>query len=147
MPAGTSYLVWLIYCLTIEVIWLFISKAPSPPSQSRKGVLNSIIAVISGSNTTFVSSEEGQAKYQPCSQIPVPQSCPSTPSGQQKGGRGKLGWERNWRGAAGWGHEWNERVRERGRKRERDLDGGRKVPNSCCHVTGDLCPPFKSFPS
>lgn len=23
----------------------------------------------------------------------------------------------------------------------------RKVPYSSCHVTGDLCPPFKSFPS
>lgn len=29
----------------------------------------------------------------------------------------------------------------------REREGERRVPYSSCHVTGDLCPPFKSFPS
>lgn len=46
-------------------------------------------------------------------------------------------------GKGGRGREGDMSEMRKGERRE----GERKVPYSSCHVTGDLCPPFKSFPS
>lgn len=42
----------------------------------------------------------------------------------------------------GGGGDMSEMRKGEWRERERG-----KCPYSSCHVTGDLCPPFKSFPS
>lgn len=151
MLAGTAYLVWLIYCLTVEVIWPFISKAFFL-IQKRSVKLNYTSDQWLKHYICFLWG--GQAECMPCSQLLVPSSSwPFHPYSPTRGGGGKLGWERNGDGGVAGGREtwvrWERENRESGREKEgeREGEGERKVPYSSCHVTGDLCPPFKSFPS